>query len=181
MDKHLSQIENTRNKIVALCGKLQWLFFACFVFCCIVFLAIVVFSILLPFGSSYLGPSSAISLLPVMLNVVAGGYALWLVTQMLRKIGKGLSPFSLSVARQIKALAVVLLAGVALGILIEPGSQIGVTDESGTHRMAYEHGGSSDSDVFIDVKGLLTSIICFALSTVFRYGAALQQEADDLV
>lgn len=181
MDKRISHIREARNKTMLLCNKLHWLFFGGFALYCMIVFAIVVLSLLLPFGSTYLGPYSVVSLLPVALNVFAGGYALLLIARILRAIGKGSSPFLMQFAREIKVLAIILLAGVVLGVFIEPGSQVGVVDESGLHRMTYKHGGNSDSDVFVDASGLLTSIICFALSTIFRYGAILQQEADDLV
>ena len=101
------------------------------------------------------------------------------IAQMLRTIGKGESPFSLSSARQIKVLAIVLLVGVVAGALITPGTQVGSVSESGA--ISLMSIGHTTDIAYIDLGDLLLSIICFALSPIFRYGALLQSEADDLM
>lgn len=182
MDKRFDQIEKSRKNITRFCRWLSWAFNVFFAGYCLAVAGVTFFAIFPLPGFSYVGPDSMLAFLPIVCNVFAGGLALFLVAQMLRTVGKGLSPFSLSCSRQIQVLAVMLLIGVVAGAFIAPGAQVGSVSESGA--MVFDFPGASKNDMYtmhIDLKGLFLSIICFALSPIFRYGALLQSEADDLM
>lgn len=182
MDKRLDQIEKTRQNISRTCKWLSRTFHVFFIAYCLTVVVIAFFALFPLAGFSYVGPNNVILFVPIFCNIAAGGLAIMLIARMLRAIGKGESPFSLSSAQQIKALAIVLMVGVVTGALITPGTQVGSVSESGA--MVLDFLGGSNDDMYtmhIDLKGLLISIICFALSPIFRYGALLQNEADDLM
>lgn len=182
MDERLSKMELARKNITRICKRLSWAFITFFVIYCLVVVSVTFVAIFPPAGFSYVGPGNVLTFLPIVCNIFAGGFAIIVIARMLRTIGKGESPFSLSSARQIKVLAIVLLVGVVAGALITPGTQVGSVSESGA--MVLDFLGSSNDDMYtmhIDLKGLLISIICFALSPIFRYGALLQSEADGLM
>lgn len=180
MDKRFDQIEKSRKNITRFCKWLSWVCYVFFAGYCLVAVGITFFAIFPLPGFSYVGPSSVLAFLPIVCNVFAGGLAFFIVARMLQKVGKGLSPFSLSCSRQIQVLAVILLVGVVAGALVDPGTRFG--SESATGSISFDFRGSNRYDsVYIDLRGLLLSIICFALSPIFRYGALLQSEADDLM
>lgn len=179
MDRRLSQMEAARKKVSSLCRYLSWVFLFCLVLYCLIVLLIIFAAIFPPAGFSYVGPASIFAFLPIGCNVFAGGFALFLIMRMLKAIGEGLSPFTPLLARYIKVLAIVLLVGVVVRAFIDPGIQVGSVN--GSSSIAYESAGNENHSVYIDSKGLFISIICFALSPIFRYGALLQSEADDLI
>lgn len=179
MDKYLAQIEKTRAKIISFCKKIQWLLLACFVLYCSGVIMVAVYAIFPPNGFEYVGPASSVCFLPMACNVLAGALTLFIIWRVFRNIGTGRSPFCLSFSRQIIILGVVLLISTISGMFIEPGTQIGSMDSAAT--MTYEFSGNSSDLVSIDFRNTLAAIACFALSTIFRYGAALQDETDDLL
>lgn len=179
MDKRLGEMEIARRRIMRFCGWLRWAFGGCLVLYCFAVAAIIFVAIFPPEGFNYTGPSSILLFLPLACNVFAGGLILFVIVQMLNTVKKGLSPFSLSSARLIKALAIILMIGVVSGVFIDPGMQFGAVSTSGS--IALKSIGNENDVAYIDVRGLFLSIICFALSPIFRYGALLQSEADDLI
>lgn len=179
MDKRLNQLGKTREKITHICKLLSWVFVFFFVIYCLAFMFVIWISAFPPAGFSYIGPSNILFLIPIICNIVAGGIAVFVIMKMLRMVGNGMSPFSLASSRQIKALAIVLMVGVIAGAFMDPGMQVGSASESGS--IAFESVGNEDDISYIDLKSLFISIICFALSPIFRYGALLQSEADDLM
>lgn len=176
---HTSKLSAGAKAVTTLGKRLYWLFLVLFVLYCLAAILVCLYSIFPPEGFSYVGPPSILLLLPVVFKVLAGGLALFLVAKMMKSISKGASPFSPSASFHVKIIAIILLLGVISGIFIEPGSWVGAVADKST--MAYEFGGSNRADVYIDTTSLFLSIICFALSTIIRYGALLQNEVNDLV
>lgn len=179
MDKRLNQMRATRRNMTGLCKWLGWFFTLSFVVYCLAIILVAIVIVLPPIGFDYVGPKNALSFIPIICNLTAGGIALFVVARMLRVVGRGQSPFSMSCARQIKFLAIVLIIGVVAGALITPGTQIGSMGSS--NFVVFDFAESEKYDAHIDIKSLFISIICFALSPIFRYGALLQSEADDLM
>lgn len=179
MDKRFKEMNATRKRIMRLCGLLKWIFRLCLVLYALAVMLIVFVAIFPPDGFSYIGPNSFAAFLPMICDVFAGGFVLIIITKMLKSIEKGHSPFTFSSAQQITVLAVVLLVGVISGAFIDPGMQVGAASMSGS--ISFESAGGKNDAAYIDVRGLILSIICFALLPIFRYGAMLQSETDDLV
>lgn len=179
MDKRLAQIEKTRFKITSFCKKVQWLFLAIFALYCFGVIVVSAYAVFPPQGFKYVGPTSLLPFFPMICNVVAGGLTLFIIWRIFRVIGNGRSPFCPSFAKQTTILGAILLISTISGIFIEPGMQIGSMDS--TSAMTYEFNGSSNDLFSIDFRNLLAAIACFALSTIISYGAALQDETDDLL
>lgn len=178
MDQHLAEMKRSRIALASICRKLQWVFFGVFAIYCVAYLAILFFAFMPPEGFSPVGPANALELLPLALKTVAGAYALLLIGLMFRSCGKGNSPFSRYFVRHLKILGVLFLACVVAGLFITPGTQFGaVTD---TSEMIVDY-GTEREDLSIDVTILFVAIACFALSTIFRYGALLQDEVENLM
>lgn len=181
MDDRIAQLNKSKKNIVALFRVLQWVFFALFVLYCFVVAIVLFYSIVQPSGYEYVEPASAFSVVPVAFNVIAGGMAVFILGIISRRIGKGSSPFTFSIATLLAVLAFVLFISFLSTLLIHPGTQIGAVNNANSTAVAFEYDGKPDSDFRIDVKMLIACIACFAMSAVFRYGAILQIEADDLV
>lgn len=183
MDRRLNQMKIEQKRITAFCRRLSWVLYIFFIAYCLTVALVAWVSAFPPASFSYVGPSDPMLFIPMICNLGAGGVAIFVIARMLQKVGKGLSPFSLSSSRQIKILAIILLIGVVSEAIIDPGARIG--SESTTGSISFGFSGSSSGaayeSVHIDFTSLLVSIICFALSPIFRYGALLQSEADDLM
>lgn len=179
MNKRLGEMEAARKRIIRLCGLLRWVFGGCLALYCFAVAAIIYVAMFPPDGFNYIGPSSIFPFLPLVCNVFAGGLTLFIIIRMLNTVKKGLSPFSFSSARLIRVLAIVLAIGAVSGAFIDPGARFGAVSSSGS--IALKFIGNENDVAYIDVRGLFLSIICFALSPIFRYGALLQSEADDLI
>lgn len=179
MNNQITKLSAEAKTITTLGKRLYWFFLFLFALYCLAAMLVCLYSIFLPEGFSYVGPSFFLLLLPVIFKVFAGGLTLFLVARMMKSISKGESPFSLSTSFHVKIIAIILLLSVMAGVFIEPGTWVGAVADKST--MAYEFGGSGRDAIYIDSSSLFLSIISFALSTIFRYGALLQNEVNDLV
>lgn len=179
MDNRITKLKNTKEKIESISKKLQWVFFAIFVVYSIVIIAIIIGSIISLTDLNYVGPDSVLGLLPMICNTIAGGVGLLIIGFMFRNISKGISPFSVSIIKAITALGFLFLLAFVSGLFINPGSTVGV--ESDSLIMEVDYDNHSNDVANIDLRSLLTSIVCFALAAIFRYGAVLQTEVDDLL
>lgn len=81
--------------------------------------------------------------------------------------------------RQIQALGFLFLAITICSLFIAPGTELGTVD--GNSYILIDNNSSASDSVNIDVTSLMISVVCFALSFIFSYGATLEQETDDLV
>lgn len=179
MDKRVEQLNSRKKSIVSISKKLQWVFFVILALYILGILGIVIYSIALPSEFVFIGPDSVISLIPVALNAIACGFVLLILGFVFREIGKGASPFTVHIANCLNVLGAILLIAFISGILIQPGTEVGAVSDSAAMTIDYD---SNSSDLInLDIKSLLASVVSFALSAVFRYGAILQSEADDLV
>lgn len=183
MDSRLSQLKTDRERVTRFCKWLSRVFYIFLMIYCLVVVLIVSSAIFPPLGFSYVGPDNVLLFVPIICNITAGGIALFVIARMLQMVGNGLSPFSLSSSRQIKILAIVLVVGVISGAVINPGTQFGSESASGAVAFGFSDkpNNAAYKSIHIDIKSLFLSIICFALSPIFRYGALLQSEADDLI
>ncbi len=179
MDKHLSSIRRTRARLISTCKILSIFFFICLLLYCIAIAAIFIYIVAPPAGFSYIGPPSLLDLSPLILSTVAGGFTIFLLWRLFREIGGGGSPFTMMRVRQIQALGTLFLIAAMCNLLITPNGDVGVI--SGDAHMLLNSDPSASDSATVDVTSFMTAIVCFALSLVFKYGAALECEADDLV
>lgn len=99
-----------------------------------------------------------------------------------RDMARGQSPFTARHARMIAALGVVFLLNAGFGLFF-PGNVMIDGDAWSffywPNAMVLRLGGSGG--VSFDFGSLLTALICFSASAMWRYAALLQAQADDLV
>lgn len=178
MEQSLKKLNSSKGKLVSICKKLQWLFFVIFALYVVGVIAVIAYSVIAPDGLSYIGPETFIGLVPVAFNVLSGGLILFFLGLVFRGIGKGESPFTIYFSRWIILIGILLLVGFLTELFILPGSTIGAVGE--TSAMALNYGGNAGNSININATQLLTSVVAFALAAIFRYGAILQEEVDDL-
>lgn len=179
MDKHLSSIQRSRARLISTCKILSVAFFICLLLYCVVIAAIFAYIAAPPTGFSYIGPPSLLDLSPFILSALAGGFTIFLLWRLFREIGGGGSPFTMMRVRQIQALGILFFITAVCNLLIPPNGNVGVI--SGDAHMFLNSDPSASDSATVDVTSFMTAIVCFALSLVFKYGAALECEADDLV
>ena len=71
------------------------------------------------------------------------------------------------------------MATAICGFFITPGTDVGAIN--GDANMLIESDASASDSIHVDATSFMISIVCFALSFIFSYGATLEQETDDLV
>lgn len=179
MDKRLVEINRTKKRIEKISRKLQWVFFGIFTCYVIMLIAISILGLVLSSEFEFVGINSVFSVISASCNSIACGTALLVLALMFRTMSKGNSPFSLPFVRALIVLGFVFLVAFVSGLLISPETLIGVDNESMVMTMDYD--SDSKDTVNVDLKSLLAAIICFALAAIFRYGAVLQTEVDDLL
>lgn len=179
MDKRIAEINKTKQRIETISKKLQWVFFVVFACYALIIIAISIYGIVLTSEFEFVGINSLFSAISALCNSIAYGVALLILAFMFRTVGKGNSPFNLSFVKVLIALGIIFLVAVVSGLFISPDALIGIDDESMV--MAMDYGSNYNDIVNIDLKSLLASIVCFALAAIFRYGAVLQTEVDDLL
>ena len=179
MDNRVLRLNKRKKLIVSICKKMQWLFFAIFAIYLIIVGIIAFYAMSLPNGFQFVGSSSLVSLIPIICNTAACGFVILILGIIFREIGKEASPFTFKIAKFIDVLAVILLVSFLSGFFIQPGSQVGAVSDSAM--MAVDYDGNPVNVINVEISSLIASIVCFAMSAVFRYGAILQIETDDLV
>lgn len=179
MDKQLAAIKTTRSKLVSTSRGLATLFLIIFVLYCAAHVAVFLYMALLPNGFSYLGPSTLAGTLPFIIPSISGGFTIFLLWRIFREIGRNASPFTPLRVRQIRALGFLFLATAICGFFITPGTDVGAIN-GGAHMLIESDASASDS-IHVDATSFMISIVRFALSFIFSYGATLEQETDDLV
>lgn len=179
MDAYLVNIRKTRERLISICGKLGIFLFICFTIYCLSVASILALTLVPPPGFSRLGPLDPFALVPFICSNGAVGFAIFLLAVMFKGIGKDASPFSRRRVQQIQLLGILFLLVVATSAFVTPGIEIGVTD--GVSAFSFYGNHAAADSINFDISSLIAAIVCFALSLIFKYGALLQQETDDLM
>lgn len=126
-------------------------------------------------------PLGVIEMLSLLLSLVITGFALFVLRSIFKDIAMGRSPFTFAHATQIKVVAWLLVADAAIGLVLSPGF-FTAFNLGGSLEVGYASAGDFNPAVLpLDAKGIAGAIFCFALSLIWRYGALLQCEEDDLM
>lgn len=161
------------------CRVAKWVFYVLFVAYCLGMAGILVYSLWPPEGFSYVGPTQPGILIPVFFDAAAGGLVLFMIGRLLSLVGRGESPFSAPFVRIFVLVGIALLVSVICQFLIDPGTVVGSVNGDSCMSISYEGGPTGSRN--IDLKSVIAAFSCFVLAAIFRYGALLQEETDDLV
>lgn len=179
MDRQLETLQNSRTKISSVCKILKYVFYALFALYCVASAAIIGLMLLQPGGFTPVGTSDPVLVISVICDVVACGLVLLTMGHLLGCMSKGESPFTPSSSKLLIVLGLLILASTVCKSFIAPGANLGAM--SGDTEAVFSYPDYGDDSIYIDTRGILETIACFVLAVIFRYGALLQKESDDLV
>lgn len=121
-------------------------------------------------------------LFPALILVVIFGAVLVILQGISADIAHGVSPFTRGHASRIFVLGIAFLANTAAAFVV-PGGSIDlvagpVQVTCFPHSMMLYLGTGA---IPLDAGSLLGAVICFAIAAIWRYGALLQEQTEDLV
>ena len=179
MTKSIRKIEKALAKLEVLGSRLSCLFLVAFVFVC-VFVALFLVAKVSDFAGSgeALDVSYLIQLTLSLLDFAIYGVILLVMRSIAKDVAQGRSPFTIAHANQIRIIAWLFLTGFVLGILISSGF-VSVANAGGFHIGLASDESANYSVISIDVKSVVGAVVCFSLSSVWKYGALLQADSDD--
>lgn len=195
MDKHLRNINEALTRVTSSCRKVYVFFTVTLVVYCAIgtlFLAFALFSagrpnevgaiMIPPFSANGLfTPLGIIGIFSMLLSLAITGIALFVMRSIFKDISMGRSPFTMTHVNQIKIIAWLLIADVVIGLVFSPGF-FTAFNLGGSYEVGYAAMGDFNPSVLpVDFKGIAGAVFCFALSLIWRYGALLQCEEDDLM
>lgn len=179
MDARLAGIKRGRSRLTAISRKLGIVFLICFIVYCLAIAAISFFILLPPEGFFRIGNGTISIFFLFVLSNAASAFALFLISRIFAEMGCGESPFNKTRVRQLQALGLLFIFAAISNSLIVPGAEVGV--QSGDFTVSFYSGQPAGGSPDLDINSWLIAIVCFMLSMIFKYGALLQQEADDLM
>ena len=179
MDKRLRDINASKQRLVSLARRLGVAFLVVFALYCIGAIAVAIYALWPPNGFIRIGDGSLILLAPFLCGAITTGLTLYLLSRMFAEIGRGESPFTRLRVRQLQVLGALFLLTAVSNLFVIPGSEVGAQDGSLT--LSFYSPQPAEGTIDVDFPSIVIAIICFALSLIFKYGALLQCETDDLV
>nr|WP_255466648.1 hypothetical protein [Eggerthella hominis] len=175
----MRRIEDSLAKMKAFSSKLSTLFLVMFIAVCVTSIAVFLLEIIRCVTMSTVPDLARIlQLASALINYVIYGVMLLVMRSIAKDIAHGKPPFTIAHAIQIKVIAWMFVAGFILGILVSPDfaeiAQIGSLDFGLTSDQVGRY-----PSIHLDIKSLVGAIVCFSLSSVWKYGALLQADSDD--
>ena len=179
MAKSIDRIEEALTKLESLGAKLSILFSVAFVFVVLsVVFCLVVEALHFSDSGQALEPMRLMQLISTLLDFAIYGAILLAMRGIAKDVALCRSPFTIMHANQIRIIAWLFLAGFFLGIATSPGF-VSIADVGDLH-VGFASDQAIEYPVFhLDVKSVVGAVVCFSLSSVWKYGALLQADSDD--
>ena len=179
MENSAQKIDKSIQKMMTLGRRLEILFTVLFITaCCCSLVVVTSIGLMVAQGNLY-DPSKTVSVVvPLMYLMISGG-ATWTLRGISRDMAHGESPFTLSHARRISIIGWFFVVAAIGDLLISPGFLsivIGPFDLLGNAYSMFEN-----LALPIDIGAVLGAVCCFSISAIWRYGALLQDQTEDLV
>lgn len=179
MANSAQRIEESLNRMQRLGKRLRLLFTILFVLICICMVVVTAMVLAMIIDGTVDDPSHTVSIVvpPAYLIICAVG--VMTLREVSSDMAKGESPFTLAHARRISALGWMLVVIVAVELVASPGF---VAIAIGPLSFINEPYAMFEKLTMpLDMGAVLGAITCFSLSAIWRYGALLQAQAEDLV
>lgn len=179
MAKSAQQIEESLRRMRELGKKLKLLFTALLIVIGIsaAVVAVIVISMIADGSVSDSTHTVSIAVPPVYLLIC--GIGAMTLRGMSCDMARGESPFTLKHAQRICLLGWMFVAAVVIEAITSPGFVsivIGPFSLINSPQAMFE-----EPTIPLDMGGILGAIVCFALSSIWRYGALLQKQSEGLV
>lgn len=179
MANSAQQIEESLNRMQRLGKRLRLLFTILFVSICICMVVVTAMVLAMIIDGTVDDPSHTVSIVvpPAYLIICAVG--VMTLRGVSSDMAKGESPFTLAHARRISALGWMLVVIVVAELVVSPGF---VAIAIGPLSFINEPYAMFEKLTMpLDMGAVLGAITCFSLSAIWRYGALLQAQTEDLV
>lgn len=115
---------------------------------------------------------------PLAISIAIGATILFTLIRIFGDLSKRTSPFTVTQARRIAAIGLLLLANAVIEFLISLNGASFVTTEGIKAGFINPYMTGS---AYINMTFVIAALICFCLSYVFRYGSLLQWLSDETV
>lgn len=179
MENDAQKIDESLDRMHRLGGKLELLFTALFVAtCCCLLMAIVAIVLMLRNGTTSDSSNTVSVLVPLMYLLICCA-VVWTLRGISKNIAKGESPFSREHARRISALGWMFVATMVIELIASPGFLSIVFGPFNFMVSAYA--AFENLSIPVDVTAMLGAICFHSLAMIWRYGALLQEQTEDLV
>lgn len=160
-------------------SKLSVLFLVLFIVLCTYLVVLVTLEIFSYASTSTIpDPYVAFQFATSILMSAVYGAMLLVMRSVAKDVARGRSPFTFEHAKQIKIIAWMFVVGFILNLFISPDfiemMHIGEVDLGFVSDQARRY-----PTVHLDAKSLIGAVVCFSLSSVWKYGALLQADSDD--
>lgn len=173
------KIDKSIQKMMTLGRRLGILFTALFIaVCCCSVVVVISIGLMAAQGNLY-DPSKTVSVVVPLMYLLISGWATWTLRGISMDMAHGESPFTLSHARRISIIGWLFVAAAIGDLLFSPGFLsivIGPFDLLGNAYSMFEN-----LALPIDIGAVLGAVCCFSISAIWRYGALLQDQTEDLV
>lgn len=174
----LQDAEHIRQRIVRM-AKLSRRLYLFSIVALVLYAAVCIALCVVALGSGdWFSNGGAIALVPLVLSLIIGGMIIYVLSKMLKDVSEQRSPFSLTQARRISFVGILLLVDVVLETLISAGAPLFISSNEVTAGFVSNY---TAPGLYINGPFLIATIICFCLSYIFRYGALLQWFTDETV
>lgn len=182
MLESMERLEKALSQIRSVSSKLSKVFFAVLLLMCAASALFVMFGIMSFVENPLFDFARSVSLVPIVkivISLLVYASSLYTASSMLHQISLGRSPFSFRYAKLIAVVGCLFAFDAVISFMMSPGFAM-VFHFDGID-LGYISSQATEYPVFsIDVKSVFISVISFALSIVWRYGALLQEETDGL-
>lgn len=179
MAKSARQIEESLNRMQQLGKRLRLLFSILFALICICTAVVTAMVFTMISDGSVNDPSHTVSVVVPLAYLIICGVGAMTLRGVSSDMAKGESPFTPAHARRISALGWMLVAVTVIELVASPGFvsiAIGPLSLINSPHVMFE-----ELTIPLDMGAILGAVTCFSLSAIWRYGALLQAQAEDLV
>lgn len=176
----VERIEKSLNNLKSMSKWVSRIFLVFFVLYCVLCLCFIGLFIFAQINSDFEGSFlDGLTMVILVVDLVILGGALLMLRNIFDTISQGGSPFTLRQSRQLMVIGILFALDVVLNFCLSPAFSSIVY--VGPVEFGYGANHTTPYPVLtINVKSVVGTVVCFALSAVWRYGALLQSETDDL-
>lgn len=179
MSKAAKEVERSLKTMKSLGKALLFVFGFLFLITVAGLVPVLIFAIKAVMNGALSDGSGTITILAAPLFLIACGLSFFLLASMSRNISRGVSPFTVTHAKMIAVSGWMFLLTALLEFLTSPGFisiAIGHIAFVGLAQTTIEN-----ISLPVDVVAIFMGIVCLAFSLMWRYGALLQEQTNDLV
>lgn len=179
MSKAVQEVERSIETMKSLGKVLFFVFGILFVATAVGFVLVLCLALNAMMSGSMSDKSGTITVAAAPMFLLLCDLSFFILGSMSRNIAQGVSPFTIKHSKMIAALGWLFLLTALIEFLTSPGFisiELGRIALVGLSQTTIEN-----LSLPVDVVAILMGVVCFAFSLMWRYGALLQKQTNDLV